>query len=137
MIFQSKNMAFLPNCLYHVQFPSSTSYSFQSIDLWPPKVGLFLKYFILFDVMVKGIASLLCLSALPLLVYKMIIYLFWMQNFDYLSSIVPEFKPAMFFQILGPIVIIYICLTNQQLFKLYLHRAVDNVLINLKTTSRS
>ena len=60
-----------------------------------------------------------------------------MQNFDYLSSIVPEFKPAMFFQILGPIVIIYICLTNQQLFKLYLHRAVDNVLINLKTTSRS
>ena len=60
----------VPHCLYHLQFPSSASYSFQSIDLWPPKVGLFLKYCILFDAMVKGIVSLLCLSALPLLVYK-------------------------------------------------------------------
>ena len=60
-----------------------------------------------------------------------------MQNFDYLSSIVPEFKPARIFLILGPILIIHICITNQQAFKLYLHRAVDNILINLKTTSRS
>ena len=122
LIFQSKIMAFLSICLCHFQFLSSVSYTFQSTGLLPPQVGLFLRYFILFDVMVNVIFSLISLSDLSLLVYKnatdiflewkiLITFLIQYLSFDLLG-----------FLILGPILIIYICLTNQQCCKLYLNK---------------
>ena len=64
-------MLYLSICLCHLQFLSSVSYSFQSKGTSLASLGSFVpRCFILSDVVVNGIVSLISLSHLSLLVYR-------------------------------------------------------------------
>ena len=64
-------MLYLFICLCRLQFLSSVSYSFPSNGRSLASLGSFVpRYFILYDVVVNGIVSLISLSHLSLLLYR-------------------------------------------------------------------
>ena len=76
-------MVHLSVCLCHLLFLSSASYSFQSTGLLPLLGRFTPRCFILLDVMVNGIASLITLSDLSLLVYRnagVLVVVQWLTN---------------------------------------------------------
>ena len=64
------NTGYLSISLYHIQFPSLVFYSFQSIDLSPSCLSLFLDILFILMQFKSGFFFLLSLSDSSLLVYR-------------------------------------------------------------------